>query len=138
VMVQGRVNPSSQVVECYFLNMRGNVRGATTHVGERLQVGDEQRLRALALEDDASAERAGVVPKVERACGAVPGQYGVAGRWGTGWRGNGESGRERHGRSLITWSEGSPRYRASDDSQKQHGVARYGATPEISVGESTR
>src|SRR5512147_1101421 len=53
------------------------MRGTSARVGERLQVGDQQRLGASALKGESGTQRAGVVAEMERASGAVAGEYDV-------------------------------------------------------------
>jgi len=47
------------------------VCGASARVGERLKVGDQQGLCTLALKSEPRAQRATVVPEMERAGGPV-------------------------------------------------------------------
>jgi hypothetical protein len=74
-----RIDPDRQVVQGHFLDVPGDLHGLVSHVGERLRVGDEQRLRAPALEGKPGTQRTGVMAEMERAGGAISGQDPVVG-----------------------------------------------------------
>ena len=63
------VDSGREVVECDFLDVRGNARRTPVRIGKRLQIGDEQRLAAATLKRDARTQRACVVAEAAHAKG---------------------------------------------------------------------
>ena len=71
------VYSDGQVIEGDLRHVLRNVRGAPARIGQRLEIGDQQRLGTLALERQSRAQRAGVVPEMERARRTVAREYDV-------------------------------------------------------------
>ena len=82
----GRVNADGEVVKCHLEHVPPHVTRTTRVVGERLEVGDENRLLMNVLQGDAAPERTRVVAQVQRAGGAIAGEHDLPPRESTAQR----------------------------------------------------
>jgi hypothetical protein len=71
------VYSDGQVIKGDLHHVLRNPRGTPARIGKRLEVGDQQRLRTLALDGQSRAQRAGVVPEMERTRRTIASEYDV-------------------------------------------------------------
>ena len=76
---RGRVDPDGKVVGRDLQDVRRTRSRLVRVVGQRLGVGEQQELAVAVLERHAVAQRADIVPEVQRAGGAVAGQNNGSG-----------------------------------------------------------